>query len=116
MISNTKDIKINIYQDIQECKDCENCVEEIYYECVICFNKVEKETNYFKFNCNHKKYMHNECIVNVDKCPLCRQLSNYTYFQNFIESIKNGFFFILKLLYFPIFFAIIYLTLRFIII
>ena len=121
MISNNEDIEINICQDIQECKDCknnkdfQNCNEkETYYECVICMNKIDNEPNYFKFNCDHKKYMHNECIVNVDKCPLCRQLSNYTYFQNLIESIKNGFFFILKLLYFPIFFAIIYLILRFI--
>ena len=109
MISNNqniKDIEININQN------CEK--EEIKYECVICFNKVEKETNFFKFNCDHKKYMHNSCIVNLNKCPLCRQLSNYTYFQKFIEFIKNCIYFIFSIFYFAIFLTIIYLILKFI--
>ena len=84
------------------------------FECVICLNKIINEPNDFKFSCGHKKYIHNECITNLDKCPLCRQLSNYGYFQNFIESIQNKILFILKLLYFPISFAIIYLILKFI--
>lgn len=114
MISNNEDIEINIRKDIEECKDCEICVEELSYECVICLNKVEKETNFLKFNCGHKKYMHNSCIVNVDKCPLCRKLSNYTYFQNFIVYIQNGIYFIFSIFYFAIFLTIIYLILRFI--
>ena len=84
------------------------------FECVICLNKINNEPNYFKFSCGHKKYMHNECIADLDKCPLCRQLSNYGYFQYFIETIKNGIYFVCKLLYLPIFLAIIYLILRFI--
>lgn len=104
----------NIDNNIEIHNDVEISIDDKMNECVICLNKINNEPNYFKFNCNHKKYMHNECIADLDKCPLCRQLSNYGYFQNFIELIKNGFCFICKILYLPICFAIIYLILRFI--
>ena len=49
-----------------------NIEEEKKEECVICFEIVNEDIGDFKFNCNHKKYMHNECIKNLTKCPMCR--------------------------------------------
>ena len=44
-------------------------------ECVICFEIVDEESEDFKFDCDHKKYMHNACIKKVNTCPLCRTKS-----------------------------------------
>ena len=46
--------------------------EEQIQECVICLEPVENKSTYFKFNCSHSKYMHNECVEELTKCPLCR--------------------------------------------
>jgi len=49
-----------------------NIEEEKKEECVICFEIVNEDIGDFKFNCNHKKYMHTQCIKNLTKCPMCR--------------------------------------------
>lgn len=54
-----------------------NIEEEKKEECVICFEIVNEDIGDFKFNCNHKKYMHNECIKNLTKCPVCRSRTRY---------------------------------------
>ena len=41
-------------------------------ECIICFEIMEKQNEYFKFPCDHGKYMHSECVENLQLCPLCR--------------------------------------------
>lgn len=53
---------INIYMD----------EEEQVQECVICLEPVKNKPSYFKFNCSHSNYMHNECVEELTKCPLCR--------------------------------------------
>lgn len=45
--------------------------------CVICFEIVDRNEEQFKFQCQHKKYMHTQCIRTLDKCPLCRTASIY---------------------------------------
>lgn len=49
-----------------------NIEEEKKEECVICFEIVNEDIGDFKFNCNHKKYMHTQCIKNLTHCPICR--------------------------------------------
>lgn len=46
--------------------------------CVICFEIVDENEEQFKFPCQHKKYMHTQCIITLDKCPLCRTASIYS--------------------------------------
>jgi hypothetical protein len=46
--------------------------EEQLNECVICLEPVINKHSYFKFNCSHSNYMHNECIIELSNCPLCR--------------------------------------------
>lgn len=46
--------------------------EEQIQECVICLEPVKNKPSYFKFNCSHSNYMHNECVEELTKCPLCR--------------------------------------------
>lgn len=46
--------------------------EEKKEECVICFESVDEDVDNFKFECQHKKYMHHNCIKRVAKCPMCR--------------------------------------------
>ena len=41
-------------------------------ECIICFEIINKNINYYHFECNHCENMHYECILNLDKCPFCR--------------------------------------------
>lgn len=44
-------------------------------ECVICLEPVINFSEISKFGCNHSKYMHDNCIKNLRKCPLCRERS-----------------------------------------
>tara|TARA_B100002019_G_C21024234_1_gene476389 strand:- start:24 stop:443 length:420 start_codon:yes stop_codon:yes gene_type:complete len=46
--------------------------EEKKEECVICFEIVDEDIEDFKFDCEHKKYMHTNCIRTLVKCPICR--------------------------------------------
>ena len=49
-----------------------NIEEEKKEECVICFEIVDEDVENFKFDCEHKKYMHHNCIKRLPKCPMCR--------------------------------------------
>lgn len=49
-----------------------NIEEEKKEECVICFEIVDEDIEGFKFDCEHKKYMHTYCIRRLIKCPMCR--------------------------------------------
>ena len=44
-------------------------------ECVICLEPVTEASEISKFGCVHSKYMHNDCVKNLRKCPLCREVS-----------------------------------------
>lgn len=57
--------------------DTENNFEE--YKCVICLDKIDRIPKSFKFPCNHKNFMHSKCIININKCPLCRINSDGLY-------------------------------------
>jgi hypothetical protein len=56
-------------------------------ECVICFEIVDEESKDFKFDCDHKKYMHNSCIKRINKCPLCRIKSE----SNEVLIVRNNY-------------------------
>ena len=43
--------------------------------CVICLEPVNNISETSRFNCDHAKYMHNDCVKTLRKCPLCRELS-----------------------------------------
>lgn len=45
-------------------------------ECVICLEPVLNFSETSKFGCIHSKYMHDDCVKNLTKCPLCRERSN----------------------------------------
>ena len=45
-------------------------------ECVICLEPVKNVSEISKFGCIHSKYMHDDCVKNLSKCPLCRESSN----------------------------------------
>tara|TARA_A100001015_G_C14648986_1_gene578434 strand:+ start:201 stop:644 length:444 start_codon:yes stop_codon:yes gene_type:complete len=58
-------------------------VSEQYNECVICFEPVTDLCQISKFGCTHAKYMHENCVKNLRKCPLCRERSVI------VESIRH---------------------------
>lgn len=62
LVINIEDIKI----------EDTNIEEEKKEECVICFEIVDEDVENFKFDCEHKKYMHHNCIKRLSKCPMCR--------------------------------------------
>ena len=66
------DIEIIPINDDSEKDDIEN--NEIY-ECVICLEPVTDGSEISKFGCVHAKYMHENCVQTLRKCPLCRERS-----------------------------------------
>ena len=44
-------------------------------ECVICFEPVTIVSKISKFGCVHAKFMHEDCVKSLRKCPLCRERS-----------------------------------------
>ena len=70
--SEKDDIEIIPINDDSEKNDIEN--HEIY-ECVICFEPVTDGSEISKFGCVHAKYMHQNCVQTLRKCPLCRERS-----------------------------------------
>lgn len=49
--------------------------ENIIENCVICLEPVNNISETCRFNCDHAKYMHNDCVKTLRKCPLCREIS-----------------------------------------
>lgn len=68
--SKKDDIKIVPINDDLNQHDIEN--NEIN-ECVICFEPVTDGSEISKFGCVHAKYMHENCVKSLRKCPLCRE-------------------------------------------
>ena len=56
--------KINICQPIKE-----------YEECIICFEDIIEVPQNYKFICDHKNNMHEECIKDLTLCPICRKIT-----------------------------------------
>ena len=82
--------------------DNENVFEQ--NQCVICLENIETIPQTFKFPCNHKNFMHTECINHLNNCPLCRINSNGTYVisrNNNINLTSTNYFF-----YMPHFFIL----------
>ena len=52
-------------------------------ECIICFENIKEPSKKYKFICNHRDNMHEECIKNLDICPICRSISKYLYESQF---------------------------------
>ena len=80
--------------------DYENNFE--HNQCVICLENIVTIPQTFKFPCEHKNFMHTECISNLNNCPLCRINSNGTYVisrNNNINVTNDNYF-----LYIPHFF------------
>tara|TARA_A100001015_G_scaffold176525_1_gene196278 strand:- start:442 stop:891 length:450 start_codon:yes stop_codon:yes gene_type:complete len=50
-------------------------VSEQSNECVICFEPVTDLNEISKFGCVHAKYMHENCVKSLIRCPLCRERS-----------------------------------------
>ena len=64
--------------------DLENQVNnEKYNECIICFEDIKEPPQKYKYMCNHRDNMHEECIKNLDICPICRSISKYLYEAQF---------------------------------
>ncbi len=64
--------------------DLENQVNnEKYIECIICFEDIKEPPQKYKYMCNHRDNMHEECIKNLDICPICRSISKYLYEAQF---------------------------------
>ena len=58
-------------------------------ECCICLEVVDDISYEFKFNCNHQKYMHQNCINTLKNCPLCRvriESSDYPSYPSYNRS------------------------------
>lgn len=76
--------------------DNENNFE--HNQCVICLENIVTIPQTFKFPCEHKNFMHTECISHLNNCPLCRINSNGTYLisrnYNIISTSNNHFFYI----------------------
>lgn len=53
--------------EIKKNNDCE--------ECIICFEDITEIPKDYKFICNHKDNMHEKCIKNLKKCPICRKIT-----------------------------------------
>ena len=51
-------------------------------ECVICLEPVLNYSEKSKFGCIHSKYMHDDCVKNLSKCPLCRVKSDTVEMNN----------------------------------
>ena len=68
------DIENNEINDIEnnEINDVES---NQINECVICFDPVTNACEISKFGCVHSKYMHENCVKSLRKCPLCRETS-----------------------------------------
>ena len=62
---------IDSYQDNRN----NEVVSEQSNECVICFEPVTDLNEISKFGCDHAKYMHENCVKSLRKCPLCRERS-----------------------------------------
>tara|TARA_B100001093_G_C26856487_1_gene1027684 strand:+ start:3483 stop:3839 length:357 start_codon:yes stop_codon:yes gene_type:complete len=56
---------------------------EKYIECIICFEDIKEPPQKYKYMCNHRDNMHEECIKNLDICPICRSISKYLYEAQF---------------------------------
>jgi len=70
-----------------------------YVECIICFEDIEEAPKNYKYMCNHRDNMHEECIKNLDICPICRSISKYLYesqfndideYYEYIENNRNN--------------------------
>ena len=63
-------------------------------QCVICLENIESIPETFKFPCEHKNFMHTECVNHLNNCPLCRINSNGNYIvignNNFNSTNNNG--------------------------
>lgn len=68
-------------------------------ECIICFEDIEEQPKNYKYMCNHKDNMHEECIKNLDICPICRSISKFLYesqfndideYYEYIENHRNN--------------------------
>lgn len=57
--------------EIEETIETDNERNELE-KCVICLEIVNEPEDGYRFECQHKKYMHKECIEKLAKCPLCR--------------------------------------------
>lgn len=74
--------------------DNENNFEQ--NQCVICLENIDTIPKTFKFPCEHKNFMHTECISHLNNCPLCRIDSNGNYVisrNNNINVTNNNYFF-----------------------
>ena len=71
--------KYNDINEVNEINEVNNNEENIKIKenCIICYELVDENEENFKFNCGHKKYLHHACIVNVNRCPLCRSANIY---------------------------------------
>ena len=56
---------------------------EKYIECIICFEDIKEPPQKYKYMCNHRDNMHEECIKNLDICPICRSISKFLYEAQF---------------------------------
>ena len=82
--------------------DNENVFEQ--NQCVICLENIDTIPETFKFPCEHKNFMHTECISHLNNCPLCRinSIGNYIIIRNNnINLTSNNCFF-----YIPHFFIL----------
>lgn len=52
-------------------------------ECIICFEDIKETPQKYKYMCNHRDNMHQECIKNLDICPICRSISKFLYEAQF---------------------------------
>lgn len=64
--------------------------EEKKEECVICFEIVDEDIEDFKFDCEHKKYMHTNCIKKLIKCPMCRTRVSREEELIIVNSVQNN--------------------------
>ena len=71
----------------------DNEYNNYHNQCVICLENIESIPETFKFPCEHKNFMHTECIYHLNNCPLCRINSNGNYIvigNNNFNSTNNN--------------------------
>ena len=67
------DDDLKIIQNINRNDEINDIEKNEINECVICLEAVTDACEISKFGCVHAKYMHENCVKSLRKCPLCRE-------------------------------------------